>query len=132
MAPLAVLAQVAPGVTDTAVTMMVKVLRELRQEKPATASELEFSKRALLGRVPATLEQVDQVAAIVLASVMDRLPANYLNSRAQRLGSLGLPEVQAAAAKYLDPDHLTIVVVGDRSRVEAPLRATGIPVVIVP
>jgi zinc protease len=132
MAPLGVRAQVAPAVTDTAVMMMVKVIRELRQEKPATASELDFSKRNLLGRVPTDLERVDVVGATVLASVMDRLPANYLNTWVQRIGSLGLPELQAAATKYLDPDHLTVVVVGDRAKVEAALRATGIPVVIVP
>jgi len=72
------------------------------------------------------------VAGIVLASIRDRLPANYLNNWFKRVQAVGLPEVQAAAAKYLDADHLTIVVVGDRSKVEAPLRATGIPVVIIP
>ena len=132
MAPLVTTASVAPGVTDTAVMTMVKVLRELRQEKAATAAELDFSRRNLLGRLPSTIEQVDAVAGIVLASIRDRLPSNYLNDWVKRVQSVGLPEVQAAAAKYLSADHLTIVVVGDRSKIEAPLRATGIPVVIVP
>jgi len=132
MAPLVARAQVAPTVVDTAVMMMVKVFRELRQEKPTTAGELDFSKRALLGQLPATLEQLDRVASTVLASITDGLPANYLNTWVQRIGGLGLPEVQAAAAKYLDADHLTIAVLGDRAKVEVALRATGIPVVIVP
>lgn len=132
LAPLVARAQVAPGVVDTAVMMMVKVFRELRQEKPATASELDFSKRALLGQLPGTLEQVDRVAGIVLASISDGLPPDYLNTWVKRIGGLGLPEVQAAAVKYLDADHMTIAVVGDRAKIEAALRATGIPVVIVP
>ena len=28
--------------------------------------------------------------------------------------------------KYIDPDHLTILIVGDRSKIEAPLAATKI------
>jgi hypothetical protein len=40
--------------------------------------------------------------------------------------------VQSAAARHLDPDHMAIVVIADRSKVEPALRATGIPVVIVP
>jgi zinc protease len=125
-------APVAPAVTDTAVMMMVKVFRELRQEKPATASELDFSKQNLVGRLPLDLERVEYVGSVVLASIMDRLQPNYLNTWVKQLGAVGLPDVQAAAAKYLDVDHLTIVVVGDRAKIEAPLRATGIPVVIVP
>jgi zinc protease len=131
-APLVAIAPVVPAVTDTAVMMLVQVFRELRQEKPATASELDFSKRSLLGRLPGSMEKIDSVASTVLASIRDRLPANYLNDWVKRIDTMSLPAVQAAAAKYLDADHMTIVVVGDRAKIEAPLRATGIPVVIVP
>jgi predicted Zn-dependent peptidase len=55
-----------------------------------------------------------------------------MNTRVERIGSVTLPEVQAAAAKYLDSDHLAIVIIADRAKVEAALKATGIPVVIVP
>jgi hypothetical protein len=35
------------------------------------------------------------------------------------------------ANNYLDADHLTILIVGDRAKIEAPVRATNIaPVVI--
>jgi zinc protease len=61
----------------------------------------------------------------------DRLPPNYLNTWVNRINSLTLPAVQAAAAKYLDPDHMVIVVMGDRAKIEPALRATGLPVVIV-
>jgi predicted Zn-dependent peptidase len=131
-APLVAIAPVPPGVTDTAVMMLVKVFRDLRQEKPATASELDFSKRSLLGRLPGSMEKIDSVASTVLASIRDRVPPTYLNAWVKRIDAMTLSEVQAAAARYLDADHMTIVVVGDRAKIEAPLRATGIPVVIVP
>jgi predicted Zn-dependent peptidase len=72
------------------------------------------------------------VASTVLASIRDRVPPTYLNSWVKRIDAMTLSDVQAAASKYLDADHMTIVVIGDRAKIEAPLRATGIPVVIVP
>ena len=117
--------------TDTAVSVVLQVFRELHQTKPATAAELEFSKQALLGRLPAELERIEIIAGDVLASIRDRLPPNHFDSWGQRIRALTLPEVQAAATKYLDPDHIIIGVAGDRAKIEAPLRALGFPVVVV-
>jgi predicted Zn-dependent peptidase len=130
-APLVAAFQAPAGVTDTAVMTLLRVYRELHEDKPATASELEFAKRNLIGRLPADNERVDLLASNVLLTMRDRLPRNYLNTWIGRINSLTLPVVQTAAAKYLDPDHMVIVVMGDRARIEAALRATGIPVVIV-
>jgi zinc protease len=130
--PLVAIAPVPPAVTDTAVMMLVKVFRDLRQEKPAAASELDFSNRSLLGRLPVSMDKIDSVSSTVLASIRDRVPPTYLNSWVKRIDAMTLSDVQAAASKYLDADHMTIVVIGDRAKIEAPLRATGIPVVIVP
>jgi hypothetical protein len=35
-------------------------------------------------------------------------------------------DVVRVAKQYIDMEHLTIVIVGDRASIEAPLRATGI------
>jgi hypothetical protein len=40
-------------------------------------------------------------------------------------------DVLRVAKQYIDLDHLTIVIVGDRASIEAPLKATGIaPIVL--
>jgi predicted Zn-dependent peptidase len=96
-----------------------------------TEAELDFSKRNLVGSLPASMERLDALADNVLSSIRDRLPAGYLNNWVTRVNALTVADVRAAAAKYLDPDHLAITVAGDRSKIEASLRATGIPVVIV-
>lgn len=127
---LSVVLTVAPANMDTAVVTLQRVFREFRDSRPPTASDLEFAKRALIGRLPADMERVDLVALNVLLALRDRLPPDYLNKWIGRVNGLTLAEVQAGV-KYLDPDHMAIVVVGDRAKIEAPLRATGIPVVIV-
>jgi zinc protease len=131
MVPLYATAAVAPGMADTAINVLVRVMRDLKQDKPALASELDFSKRNLIGRMPSDLQRVDRTAALIVGQMQDRLPPDYLNQWVGRINNLTLSTVQAAAAKYLDPDHLSIVVVADRAKVETALRATGIPVVIV-
>ena len=74
---------------------------------------------------------VSSVADATLGLLQNRLPATFYRDYVKRLNGLTLDQFRAAAAKYLDPDHLVIAVVGDRAKIEAPLRATGIPVVIV-
>lgn len=130
-APLVATFLVPAGVTDTGITTLLRVYRDLRHDKPATASELEFAKRNLIGKLPGQMEQISVMGSNVLTTMRDRLPRDYMRNWISRINALTLPEVHAAAAKYLDPDHLTIVVVGDRAKIESALRATGIPVVIV-
>jgi len=38
--------------------------------------------------------------------------------------------VVRVARKYIDLEHLTILIVGDRASIEAPLRATGIAPIV--
>ena len=43
---------------------------------------------------------------------------------------LGGEDVVRVAQKYLDPDHLAILIVGDRDKIEAPLIATKIAPIV--
>ena len=122
---------VPAGKTDTAVMELVRVVRETRGDRPLTASELDFSRKNLVRNLPAQLETVDALATRTLIVLQNRLPVAFYNDYVTRMNSLTLADVQSAARKYLDPDHLVIAIVGDRAKLEAPLRATGIPVVIV-
>jgi zinc protease len=122
---------VGTGMTDTAVTTMLKVFRDLKLDKPVTEAELDFGKRNLIGSLPGSMEKLDALGDNVLSSIRDRLPAGYLNTWITRVNALTVADVRAAAAKYLDPEHMAIIVAADRAKVEAGLRATGIPVVIV-
>jgi zinc protease len=116
---------------DTAVTEAVRVLRELHGDRPITEDELEFSRRNLTVNLPNQLETVDNQANNALGLLKNGLPLNFNADNVNRINALTLSDVRSAASKYIDPEHLIIAVVGDRAKLEAPLRATGIPVVIV-
>lgn len=117
--------------TDTAVTEWMRVMKETHGDRPLTAEELDFARSSLVGTLPGQMATVSSVADATLALLQTRLPTTFYTDYVKRLNGLTLDQFRAAAAKYLDPDHLVIAVVGDRAKIEAPLRATGIPVVIV-
>ena len=41
-------------------------------------------------------------------------------------------DVLRVAQKYIDPEHLAIVIVGDRAKIEGPLAATKIAPIVLP
>jgi zinc protease len=116
---------------DSAAVLLAGLLRDLHGARPVTAAELDFARHSLVGRLPVTTETLNGTAAAAFEVMTFRRSPRYFATYANRIASVTLAQVQAAAAKYIDPDHLVIVVAGDRARIEAPLRATGIPVVIV-
>jgi len=64
--------------------------------------------------------------------VRDRLPLDFFDRYATGMTSVAASDVAAAASKYIDVDHLIIVVTGDRATIEPVLRAANIaPVVVV-
>lgn len=122
---------VAPTAVEQAVNLWVQVVRELKGAKPILDSEMQFSKNNLIGGLPINTETLDGMTLQVINALRGRLPPTYLNDWIRSVSGLTQAQVQAAATLYLDPEHMPIVVIGDRSRIEAGLRATGFPVVIV-
>jgi len=54
------------------------------------------------------------------------LPDDYFNTVIQGITAVTGDEVVRVAQKYLDLQHLAVIVVGDRSQIEADLRALPI------
>ena len=59
------------------------------------------------------------------------LPENWLSEYRERMQEVELDKAQEAWNQRIDPDSMTIVVVGDRQAVEQNLLQLGYPVVIV-
>ena len=53
------------------------------------------------------------------------LPTDYFRSFEQRLEGVSLEKTHRVGAEYLSVDRLRVLVVGDRQRVEGPLRELG-------
>jgi zinc protease len=107
-------------------------LTELRKDpNPITIDELERSKVDLVEGLGATLEHVRRVLAETSELYVDGLAPGYHRDYPRLIEGLD----QAAAfreAQRLDPDRLTVVLVGDRAKIEPTLVAKGLRVETAP
>jgi predicted Zn-dependent peptidase len=83
----------------------------------------------LIRGFPPTFETPGQLVRRLLDVVHYGLPDDYYAGQVARLEAVTLEDVQRVAREHLDPEALSIVVVGDRSLIEAPLRELGLPIV---
>jgi zinc protease len=54
------------------------------------------------------------------------LPLDFYNSYVQRIDEVTQADVQRVARKYIDPERLSIVIVGDRKQIESGIRKLGL------
>jgi predicted Zn-dependent peptidase len=129
--PFVASAAVHTPVTDSAVVEFLREIRRIREE-PVPEEELERAKRYVALRQPQRFETVGDVAARLSEMVLYELPADYWAEYVERTLAVDAAEVQRVAREHLDPDRMIVVVAGDRAVIEAPLRALGMPVVVLP
>lgn len=117
--------------TKESVVEFMKELREIRAERPVTDEEVEFAKQSIILAQPRQTETNDQVASRLEDLILYSLPTDYFDSYDQRVAAVTREEVERVAREYLDPEHFAVVIVGDRSVVEAGLRELPYPVEVV-
>jgi zinc protease len=112
--------------TDAALVEFMKELRGIGGARPVSDDELKTAKDSLIQRLPGTFETVFSVNNAIVSLWTQGLPDNYYQQYISRISAVTKDDVVRVAKKYIDMEHLTIVIVGDRASIEAPLRATGI------
>jgi zinc protease len=116
------LVPVNPAKTDSALIEWLAEIRGMRTRAP-TADEMQLAKGLLVGRLPFDIETIGAIANRLTEMVKEDLPLDYYDGFVRRVNAVTPSDVTAAARKYLDPDHLVIVVAGDRKLIEPQLRA---------
>jgi zinc protease len=111
-------------VTEGALTEFFNEFQRIRDEKVA-AAELEASKRAIIASFALSLEQPTRVLGFAITSKQYGFPADYWDSYAARIMAVSADDVQRVARKYLDPDALQVVAVGDASKIKSFLEKYG-------
>jgi len=117
--------------TDAALIEFTKELRGITGDRPVTDEELKMAKDALVQRLPAMFGSVGGINGAITNIWTQNLPADYYQRYSQSVSAITKDDVLRVARKYIDLQHLTIVIVGDAATVEAPLRATNIAPVTV-
>ena len=93
---------------------------------PFTDDEITQGKESLIQSLPSRFSTVNGIATAVSSLYTQDLPENYFKEFADRINAVKRDDLVRVAKKYIDIDHLNMVIVGDRATIEAPLRATGV------
>lgn len=114
-------AEVVSAKTDSAFIEFMKELRAIRDTVPS--DELAKAKRYLQLGLPQDFETTGDIASQMLPLVTYGVPLDFYDTAVQKIGAVTQADVQRVARRYVNPDRLTIVIVGDRKLIEPGLRA---------
>lgn len=117
--------------TDSALVDFMNELRGVQGGKPFTEDEIQQGKESLIQGLVRRFESVGATGSSISGLYVQDLPESYFNTYAQNVNAVTADDLVRVAKKYIDLDHLNIVVVGDRATIEEPLRKTGIAPIVV-
>ena len=112
--------------TDKTAESMAEIRKELREvldERKPTEAELTFAKDSIAIALPGNNETSDEIANSYSEILTYGLKDTYWNDFVGEVTSLTTADVNKSAGRLIHPDALTWVVVGDLSKIEAPVRA---------
>ena len=96
------------------------VLQEIKgmREKPVTAEELDTIKRNLIETFPSTFNSKAQTVGIFAADEYTKRDPSYWQTYRDRINAVTAADVQRVAQKYLVPEKLVVLVVGDQKEID--------------
>jgi len=116
---------VRTNATDSALVEAIREYRRMVQE-PVPAPELKAALGNLVASFPNSVQTVQELAGRMETVLVYGLPLDYYSTYRERLAAVTQADVAQAARKHLRPDALTVVVVGDLSKIEQPVRALNL------
>jgi predicted Zn-dependent peptidase len=129
--PFVASAAVRTNVTDSSLAIFFSEFKRIRTTPPTDAEMTRARSYVVLGTL-GDFETTRQVAGGLGELDVFGLPLNTIPSDLDKVQQLSASDVQRAAVKYLDPAHLTVVVVGDIAKIRPGIEALGLgPVTVV-
>lgn len=121
----AITSSVRTNATDSALAEAVREYRRVVAE-PVPAAELQATLNNVVGSFPSSVQTVQALAARIETLLAYGLPLDFWSSYREHVGGVRADDIARAARARLTPDALTIVVAGDLSKIEQPIRALGL------
>jgi len=112
--------------TDAALIEFMKEFRGIEGERPVSDEELNTAKDSLIQALPQRFSSVLAIGNTITSLMVQGLADDYYQNYAKNVAAVTKEDLLRVAKQYIDLSHLAIVIVGDRSSVEGPLKATGI------
>ena len=117
-------AQVRTEVTDSAATEFINELNRI-SDGDITAEELKKAKQIITGRFARSLEDPQTVARFAINAALYDLSDDFYEKYLQRIAALTLEQVNKAGQKYIKPDQMYLIAVGNESVLNEKLASFG-------
>ncbi|MCU1273335.1 MAG: peptidase domain protein [Bryobacterales bacterium] len=124
--PYVVYAPVQTDKTKESLAELNKELHDIVGQRPPVAEELQRAQKSMTLRLPGSRETMNEVGVSILDLVQFGLPDDYYQTYATKIRALRTADVTDAAKTAVHPDNVVWVVVGDRTKIEAPIRELGL------
>jgi len=103
--------QTKKEMVEEAVTALVGEIVQMRDT--IAADEIERAKKFYTGYLPLAYDTYSEMAGIVAQIEIENLGLDYLSNFEQYIRALTVPDLLAAARKYLHPDRFYLLIVGN-------------------
>ena len=110
--------------TTEAIELIIKVVSDLR-ENPVPSDELQRTKDSLINSFVFSFESSSQIAFQQMMLDFRGFAPDYLETYTDNIAKVTAEDVQTVAQKYLHPEALTIVAVGNQDNFDRPLSEFG-------
>ena len=120
--PFSVGAAVATAVTGPALQETLGELDRVRRQT-IPAPELRLTKQLLERAMARAFATPPEVAEALVAQAVEGLPDDYYRTYADRIARVSAAQVHRAAARWIDPGKMAIVLVGDEQQIGGPVEA---------
>ncbi|WP_017931746.1 M16 family metallopeptidase [Robiginitomaculum antarcticum] len=119
----------APVQTDKTGESLMELRREVRDylgNRPITADELQKVRDNNIRSLPGQFETAGSVLGSIRSSARYGRAYDYATTTQQRYNALTPEGLRQTATETIKPDSVIWIIVGDRTEIEAPLKALGI------
>jgi zinc protease len=108
-----------------ALVAAVDEIRRMKADGP-TPEELDKAKGYFAGSYPFKLQGADGIAASIVGAELHGLGIDHVRDLPLRLAAVSTAQAKDAAARFLDPDAMWVVIVGRAAEIEPQLAKSGL------
>ena len=112
------------GSTLESIRLMLEIVRGLK-EKGISPQELEWAKSSIINNFIFEFTSPAQIVRAQVGIAYDKLPQEFLQTYRDSIMAITVDDVNRVAEKYLHPDEMVVVVVGDENNFDGPLKKLG-------
>lgn len=125
--PFSARAAVRTDVTDSSLVEFFREFKRIR-DSAVTEEELRRAKSFIALQLPGAFETATDLASQLSGLLVFGLPLEYYRTYTSQIMRITAEDVQRVARKYVRPDRVSIVVVGDVKKIQDRIGALGLGV----